>query len=365
MHKVVYPDYDNSILNVANSLLAYYGCPNKYSGIRELDEKLAKKYKHIAVFLIDAMGTKIIDRHCRPDSFFHTHMLKSMTTVCPSTTSSATTAFLSGLSPLETGWFGWQQYFEKYNRHIILFKNEDYYSGDQLTTNILKNDLPYMNLFDQIRLVNPDVKSYTTIFEDDKKKFLSLHELVRLVKRNFQKDEISFTYAYYTKLDSLMHEVGPNHKKLGRLLRRIERRIARLTKKMKDDSLVIVIADHGQIEVEEYNVFEHKELLKTITGKPGIEGRFATFNVVDEAGFKKYHKNNLTEYFDIYTKEEILAKHFFGPGDATKFENFFGNYFLVAKDKYLITYHETPQEMHVGHHAGLTEDEMLIPLIVS
>jgi len=364
MSKVVYPNYQDSILNVSNSILKHYGCHHYYDGQIELDKILDKKYKHIAVFLIDAMGAKIINRHLPETSFFRQHMIKEITTVCPSTTSAATTAFLSGRSPLVTGWFGWKQYFDEYKRHVILFKNEDYYTGEQLTTKIMENDLPYDNLFAQIQKSRPDVITYTTIFENEKKKFLRLNELVRLVKKNFQKDETNFTYAYYTELDSLMHEVGPSHKKAKRLLKRIERRIASLKKKMKEDSLVIVIADHGQIEIEDFNVFDHKELLATITGKPGIEGRFTTFNVIDEVGFKSYYEEHMKDSFDMYSKEDLLAKHFFGPEDSTNHERFFGNYFLIAKDKYSISYHEEVVDLHIGHHAGITEEEMTIPLIV-
>lgn len=364
MKTIVYPNYQDSILNVSNSILKHYGCPTHYEGQKELDGVLAKHYKHIAVFLIDAMGAKIIDRHLKADSFFHAHNLKTITTVAPSTTSAATTAFLSGLSPLVTGWFGWQQYFEKYDRHIILFKNEDYYTGEKLDTNILKNDLPYSNILEQIRTCSPNVKTYTSIFEEQKKKFLRLNELVRLVKRNFRKDEENFTYAYYTELDALMHEVGPSHWRARLLLSRIQRRIASLKRKMKDDCLVIVIADHGQLEVEEYNVYDHKDLLATFTGKPAIEGRLATFNVIDEKAFKHFHKVYLSPYFDLYSKADVMKHHLFGPESETKHENFFGNYFLLAKDKYIITYHEAPIEMHIGHHAGMSEEEMLIPLIV-
>ena len=364
MKSFIYPDYQNSILNVSNSILKHYGAPTHYNGQADLDAILAKKYKHIAVFLIDAMGAKIIDKHLKEDAFFRTHNLKTITTVCPSTTSAATTAFLSGVSPLQSGWFGWQQYFDKYKRHVILFKNEDYYTGEPLNIKVLRDDLPYENIFSQIQRVNADVRTYTSIFEDRKRKFLRLNELVRLVKHNFRKDEQNFTYAYYTELDSLMHEVGPSHRKSGRLLKRIERRIASLKRRMKDDCLVIVIADHGQIEIEDYNIFDHKDLLATISGKPSIEGRFTSLNVIDEVGFKKYYEGNMTDFFDLYTKEEILSKHFFGLEDNSKYENFFGNYFLLAKDKYALSYHEEPINSHVGHHAGLTEEEMTIPLIV-
>jgi len=363
MKATVHPNYRDCILNISNSLLKHYGAKTFYGGQVELDEILARRFRHIAVFLIDGMGSRIIDRHLSVKSFLRRHRIKDITTVCPSTTSAATTAFLSGTSPLRNGWFGWQQYFERYNRHVILFKNEDYYTGEPLNINIAKDDLPYESILSMIEKASKDTKAYTSIFEEQKRKFMRLGELCRLVKRNFRKDEKNFTYAYYTELDSLMHEVGPEHRRVRRLLRKIDRNLARVHRAMGDDSLVIVIADHGQIAVEEMNLCEHPDLLKTISGKPSLEGRFTSLNVIDEEAFLRYYGEHLNPYFDLYTKAEIIKKHFFGPEDETAYASFLGNYFLVAKDRYIITYHDGPMNIHKGHHAGLTEEEMLIPLI--
>ena len=72
----------------------------------------------------------------------------------------------------------------------------------------------------------------------------------------------------------------------------------------------------------------------------------------------------MLKHFDLYTKEEILGNHFFGPEDKSEHEQFFSNYFLLAKSRYSLSYHEEPVHSHVGHHAGMTEEEMMIPLIV-
>ena len=45
--KIVYPNYEDSIMNVSNSILKYYKVKNKYPSIKELDDELSKGYNHI------------------------------------------------------------------------------------------------------------------------------------------------------------------------------------------------------------------------------------------------------------------------------------------------------------------------------
>ena len=44
MSKIVYPDYNNSILNTITSILKYYNVESKHSSLNELDKVLEKKY---------------------------------------------------------------------------------------------------------------------------------------------------------------------------------------------------------------------------------------------------------------------------------------------------------------------------------
>ena len=44
-NKIVLPNYENSILNLINSILHYYHVETKYNGIDILDKRLEKEYK--------------------------------------------------------------------------------------------------------------------------------------------------------------------------------------------------------------------------------------------------------------------------------------------------------------------------------
>lgn len=365
MFKIVYPNYQNSLINVSSSLFKYYDFETTYQSLPILDKYLEKKYKHLVVFLIDAMGEAIINKHLPLGSFLKEKVISQITSVCPSTTSAATTAFLSAKSPLETGWFAWQQYFKNYDRHIILFLNEDYYSKEKLKVKIKSDELKYESIFDLLAKNKPQIEAKSTIFENKKKKFLSLNKLIRFVKKEIKSEKETFTYAYYPKLDSLMHEIGTVPKKIKKLMLKINKKLEQLATKKNDDTFVIVLADHGQIDTEKINLYNHPDFINTLVLKPSFEGRFASFNVKDEETFKSYYQKHFQEDFIIKTKDEILKENFFGFEKTTKFDYFLGNYFLIAKGKYLLEYNVLKTTSKItGHHAGLTSDEMNISLIV-
>ena len=50
------PDYQNSILNLVNSILHNYGAPHRYTTLPEADEILKKDYRHVVLLVLDGMG---------------------------------------------------------------------------------------------------------------------------------------------------------------------------------------------------------------------------------------------------------------------------------------------------------------------
>ena len=57
-----------------------------------------------------------ISLNLKEKSFIREHYLCTINSTFPPTTSAATTAFLTGKYPIETGWMSWTQYFEEYKK---------------------------------------------------------------------------------------------------------------------------------------------------------------------------------------------------------------------------------------------------------
>lgn len=150
MKTVLYPNYNRSILSISSSLLKYYGLKNNYPTLKELDDELKKNYKNVVLLILDCMGTSIIEKNLPKNSFLRKNMITTITSIFPPTTAAATTAFHSGLSPLESGWIGWMPYFKEYDSMIELFTGKDFYTREKIIDSVSQTNLAYETIYDKI-----------------------------------------------------------------------------------------------------------------------------------------------------------------------------------------------------------------------
>ena len=101
------PDYANRILSTVSSVLKAYGIPSIYPSIPVLDSLLSPRPKNIIILLQDGLGLTTLENLLPEDNFLRRNHIHTVTSVFPSTTTAATTAYYTGLSPNEHGWLGW------------------------------------------------------------------------------------------------------------------------------------------------------------------------------------------------------------------------------------------------------------------
>lgn len=75
------PDYQNSILNLVNSILHNYGAPHRYTTLPEADEILKKDYRHVVLLVLDGMGVSVLERFLPEESFLRSHFQKEISSV--------------------------------------------------------------------------------------------------------------------------------------------------------------------------------------------------------------------------------------------------------------------------------------------
>ena len=105
--EIKYPDYNNSIVNLACSVIKHYGAENHHETLAIFDNYLEKNYKNVVVMLLDGLGVDALENHLDKGSFLRRHFVSEISTVFPPTTTAATTSVESGLTPKEHGWLGW------------------------------------------------------------------------------------------------------------------------------------------------------------------------------------------------------------------------------------------------------------------
>ena len=78
-----------------------------------------------------------------------------------------------------------------------------------------------------------------------------------------------------------------------------------------------------------------------------------------------YKKSNkyFADDFDLYSKEDVIESRLFGDGKENRiFRDALGDYLAIAKTNKTLIYNGS--EILKSQHAGYTDDEILVPLIV-
>ena len=361
-------NYNNhNLVTFSNSLLKHFSGISFHQSEQAVDEIL-KNHKKVVVMLFDGMGQNIIRKHLKENSFMRKNYLCTINSAFPPTTTAATTAFLTAKYPIETGWMSWAQYFEKYEKNIILFKNVDYNSEQALKPdNIAKTELPTKTILELIKENNKDVHVFDVkrwpIDEDGPK---SLKDFEKRINQSIKDKEQYLGYFYFDSPDREMHQYGINSSRVHFYVKRIERMIKRLVKK-NPDTLFLSFADHGHINVKYLDICEHQDLYELIDKPLSFEKRTPTFFIKEGKNkeFEKLFNQYYGEHFILMSKEEALQDQVFGEGIVNfKAVQFIGDYIATSVSEYCLYASKEMKHMDFfkGHHAGNTREEMLIDI---
>ena len=194
--------------------------------------------------------------------------------------------------------------------------------------------------------------------------YYDLNDMLDKIYYDCKKEGKKYIYAYNPEPDSTMHELGTDHEKVLQLFKSISDKTEEMCNKLKDDTVVIIVADHGHLNNEGILLDDYPDFKETLDGDIWIEGRLTSFKVKDEKKFKELFKKYFSDDFKLWSKEEVIEKELFGPGEEHKlFRSSLGDYFALAVSNKYFRYSKDSVNL-LSMHAGFTEDEMLIPLIV-
>ena len=355
-------DQNNCIVNLSNSFLKRFGVVPFHESNSMIDE-LIKDKKKIVVLLFDGCGKSIINAHLSERSAFKSHILSQMSATFPPTTVASTNALLSGRFPSENGWMAWSQYFSSIDRNVNVFPNVDSQTQEKISDkNTMQECGSYKTICELINEKNHremafDIKEYP-IDKDGPK---SLRQLFRIVKDKARSSDETFVYAYWTKPDAIIHEHGVMSYRTRHYVRKLSRVVDRFAKK-NPQLTIIVIADHGLIDVEYLDMHEHPDLMSLEIRPFSFEKRAANFFVEkkNHEMFKTLFNRYYGKYFELYTKKEVVEQELFGPNPMSSLsQSFLGDFLAVSiGNKSLTDYAD--DHLLLGHHGGSTLDEFLI-----
>ena len=104
-------------------------------------------------------------------------------------------------------------------------------------------------------------------------------------------------YLYDESPDRELHKLGTNDDSIYQRLNNYSKLIEEFYNKLPTDTLFIISADHGHIDIDELNLFEDKYLYKMLERNPSNDSRCLTFKVKDS------YKKEFVSYFNsVYGK---------------------------------------------------------------
>lgn len=356
-------DYEENLLKISGSLYRYYGIDRGHGSDPELNRYLeSRRPRCVIALLIDAMGISILEKHLDHGSFFRSHLLKQVSTVYPPTTTAATTSFLSGHSPAENGWLGWNQYFKEQDDNIILFLNRSQYRQKKYPPGWSTEALPAEKIYDVLNERGIPADSVWPGWAPHHPcgTFPELLDTAGQLSHGCR-----FIYAYWDQFDDLLHENGTDGPEVREQLEILDSTVQSFAGTLPEDTVLLCIADHSQINVESYDLSSDEAICACFAHDPALERRTTAFYIRPgkEAEFEKLFRERFPDQFLLLDHKETVESGIFGPGiPSERFEEFIGDYTAFALTPLQLDYKRA--SIMKGNHAGMVEAERYIPVIV-
>ncbi len=378
------PDYNGgSLLNLIASLAAARGVRTRHPTLSALPPDRLARARNLVFFLVDGLGYNYLADMGRGGALCE-HLTGKLTSVFPSTTASAITTSFTGLSPHEhglTGWFTWFSAVDTIAAPLPFQRRGD----DKPLTDL---GIRPEDLFDTPSLLDAMacrriVVSQRRIVDSDYSRYFGggsqrhsydhLTELVdEVVAAVRSGSERKYIYAYYPGFDSIAHKHGVGSPQAAQRLQAIDAAFAELLRRLSGtDTALVVSADHGFIDTpaaEALEVEGYPELAamlaRPLSGEPRVA--FCHLRGGTQGAFMVRARAMLGEYADVLPSSQLIEQRWFGPGVAHPcLAERVGDVALVMKRHAIIKDHLPGEKRHtlIGNHGGVTEDEMLIPLV--
>ena len=382
---ILKPDYHGgSIANVVSSLIGGLGGDAPYNALPHLPVEEISQARNVVLMVLDGLGYNYLMTR-DPDSALRRHLRTRITSVFPTTTASAITTFLTGLTPQQHGLTGWFMFLKEIGVVTAILPFQPRYGGASLSAaKISTSDLFQLrSTFERIargsyvispqRIVNSEF-SLATTRTARRRAYQTLEEYFALIEHTVREPEPKYIYAYWPEFDSLCHTHGIGSAQAAAHFAKLDSGFAKLTESLAGtDTLLLVCADHGLIDTSPARTIaldSHPRFAETLAlplcGEPRLA--YCYVRPARVAQFQNYVAQELSEYCWMIPAEQAIEENMFGTGTPhPRLYDRIGDYLLLMKENYVIQDLLRGEKAfsQIGVHGGLTADELYVPLVVA
>lgn len=381
------PDYHGgSIVNLMSSVIAGRGgTPDLHVEADLLSGAEIAAARHVVLVVVDGLGHQAL-RARAPHGWMQAHLRGPLTSVFPSTTASGVTTFLTGDAPQQHGLTGWHMYLRELGAVMTVLPGRPRYGGVSYGPAGVDVEklLAHRSVFGRIAVSSTMVSPQTIARSDFNRAHLGPARLRPYDGRDEMLAGIydavrratapSYVHAYWPRLDELGHRHGIHSPPAVAELLAVDAALEKLAASLRGTgTLLVVAADHGQIDTrasDRLALADHPALAETLLlplcGEPRVV--YCYPHPDRAADFVAYVEDELAPCAELHRGAELIREGWFGLGPPhSHLHDRVGPYVLLMKESYVLNDRLFGESgpVSVGVHGGISEAEMMVPLVVA
>jgi hypothetical protein len=319
-------------------------------------------------------------------------LLAPLTSVVPSTTSTALTTLWTGRSPAEHGVMGYEMWLKEYGLIANMITHAPMtFQGDvgsltkagfdpntflqpnvTLGTHLAQHGIRTVALqptsiarsgLSQMLFQNVDVQAFNSITE--------MWVNVRLLLESRPRERL-FTWVYWGLVDHLSHYYGPDDERpaaeFAAFTHALQHQLlSRLSLQARQDTLLLLTADHGALTTPKYiqsDLNNYPDLLDCLHMLPTGEGRLPYLFLRPDQCEKltRLIQQHWPGQFMLFEPVALVKSGLFGPGELhPQLYDRLGDVVVVPRANAYWWWANKENKL-LGRHGGLSPEEMLVPL---
>jgi exonuclease III len=401
---LIQPAYQGrSIVNIPSSICRWLGAEALF--MPTLDEavtsELASRYQRVMVVLMDGLALHRLQQWMGDGTapvwgrLAEQGVLAPLTSISPSTTSAALTALWTGRPAAQHGITGYEMWMREYGAVVntILQSPMSFRTGraGSLEHAGFKPEeyLPFINMGKHLKQygVNTYVKQHYTIahsglsrmFMGDAQieSFSTAVDLWIDTRKLIEQKphERMYLWVYWGEVDHLGHVYGPDGERVAAEFHLFSYAFEKfflnaLPDALRQDTLVILTADHGQVHTENddyYNLLHHPELTRRLHIHPTGEHRLTFLHIRpgQTEAVREYIQRAWPNQFIVINSAYAMECGLFGPAPHhPDLLNRVGDDLVIALGEAYWWWGGKDNPL-LGRHGGLTPKEMLVPFLAA
>ncbi len=326
----------------------------------------ARDARQIVLLVIDGLGWEQLQERVHLAPTLAAMTGGPITTVVPSTTAAALTSIATGLTPGEHGLVGYRMDMSGEVLNVLRWHTSRGDARRQIEPSVTQPFAPFLG--ERVPVVGKadlEASAFTAAhLRGTRPCGYRLLSSLPVILGDLLRSGEPFVYAYYDGIDKVAHERG-----FGAFydaeLRAVDQLVGDVRAELPAGAVLLVTADHGQVQVGENTVVPHADVLRCVRAQSG-EGRFrwlhARPGAADDLLAAAVEHHSDTGW--VRPRAQMIDEGWFGSVVSPPIAARYGDVALVPHAP--VTYFDPDDSGPfplICRHGSLTSAEMLVPLL--